>query len=232
MTEKIVTPFEVKFAADAPDGTFEGYGATFGNIDFGGDMLVKGAFRETLKAWSKIKSLPKMLLQHGRGLSAVDQLPIGKWLDMSEDDKGLYVKGRLINLDTDGGKRLYGAMREGVLDKMSIGYRAKDIMRGTKPGEPLRTLKSVELVEVSIVTFPMNDQADVLSVKSASDMSIREFERALISGMLPPMLEREAKALLSKGFDALRRERDASDHSEDELKALILRNTNILTVKG
>src|SRR2546427_13032820 len=83
-----------------------------------------------------------------------DLMPIGKWTSMSEDSHGLQAKGRLINLDTESGKRIYGAMKENALSGLSIGYRAKDFVRGTKENEPRRTLKQVHLVEVSPVTFP------------------------------------------------------------------------------
>src|SRR5262245_1760553 len=79
----------LKFAGDDEEaGTFTGYGAVFNNVDAGGDLIVKGAFKETLREWKKERKLPKMLWQHGGGWagSAADMLPIGKWLSMEEDD--------------------------------------------------------------------------------------------------------------------------------------------------
>lgn len=167
---------EVKFDAGMVDdklGTFEGYGAVFGNIDSYGDVIQKGAFRDTLREFKKAKRMPVMLVQHGGFMMTdMDALPIGKWEEMDEDDTGLRVKGRLINLDTERGKLIHGAMREGVLDGMSIGYRAKEFEVGTKPEQPRRLLKKIDLVEVSIVTFPANGKSRVESVKAASeDMS-------------------------------------------------------------
>lgn len=232
MHDRISVPFEFKFDAGSTPGAFEGYGAVFGNVDSYGDVIAKGAFKSTLGDWKKKKSMPKMLLQHGGwGISDRDGLPVGKWEEMQEDDHGLLVKGRLINLDTEAGKSLYGAMREGVLDSMSIGYRAKEFSMGTKPDEPRRTLKKVDLVEVSIVTFPANDQATVTSIKSLSEATIREFERSLISGTLPPMTERMAKALLAEGFKGIQSERDATI-VDDELADIIRKNINILSTRG
>ena len=62
----------------------------------------------------------------------MDALPIGVWMEMSEDATGLAVRGRVINLDTERGKTIYGALREGALDGMSIGYRAKKFTLGNQ----------------------------------------------------------------------------------------------------
>jgi HK97 family phage prohead protease len=165
---------EVKFApddVDAKTGEFSGYGAVFGNTDSYGDVIVAGAFKSTLRAWRKEKKLPPMLVQHGGWMmSDMDAIPIGVWTEMEEDDHGLKVKGRLIALDTDRGKTIYGAMKEGALDGMSIGYRAKRFSIGTKPDEPRRKLEEIDLIEVSVVTFPANGKARVGAVKSARDL--------------------------------------------------------------
>lgn len=173
--EAFFAPLEIKFADDAASpGKFEGYGAVFGNIDSYGDVIQKGAFKETLRDWGKSKKLPPMLSQHGGWMmSDMDAIPVGVWEAMSEDDTGLHVKGRLINLDTDDGKRIYGAMKEGALDGMSIGYRAKEFALGTKPEEPRRTLKKIDLFEVSVVTFPANGKARVSSIKAATGLADR-----------------------------------------------------------
>lgn len=171
--------YEVRFDAanvDGKTGVFEGYGSVFGNVDSYGDVIAKGAFRETLREWKKAGKMPPMLIQHGGWMmSDMDALPIGVWEEMSEDDTGLAVKGRLINLDTERGKQIHGAMREGVLDGLSIGFRAKEFALGTKPDEPRRTLKKIDLVEVSVVTFPANGKARVSAVKSLADLGAEDF---------------------------------------------------------
>jgi HK97 family phage prohead protease len=200
---------EMKFAPDdlAKDGTFEGYGAAFGNVDAYGDVILKGAFKNSLRDWGKAKSLPPRLVQHGGYMMTdMDALPIGKWLEMSEDDIGLRVKGQLINLDTERGKTIYGAMREGVLDGMSIGYRAKEFTYGTKPDEPRRTLKAVDLVELSVVTFPANGRARVDAVKAA-DLTERDFERLLTQDA--GFSRSVARKLMAGGFEAVKAMQDA-----------------------
>lgn len=212
--------FEVKFAPDAvtQEGMFEGYGAVFGNVDSYGDVLQKGAFKASLKEWGRAKSLPPMLVQHGGWMMTdMDALPIGKWLEMSEDDTGLRVKGQLINLDTERGKTIYGAMKEGVLDGMSIGYRAKEFTLGTRPEEPRRLLKAVDLVELSVVTFPANGKARVDAVKAAG-LTEREFEQKLTrdAGFSRSVAQR----LMAGGFEAVKAMRDAGDGT-DQLAALL-----------
>lgn len=222
MRDMFYAPLEVKFSDDAAkSGTFEGYGAVFGNVDAYGDVIQKGAFKETLRDWNKSKKLPPMLVQHGGWMMTdMDALPIGMWEAMSEDDTGLHVKGRLINLDTERGKTIHGAMKEGALDGMSIGYRAKEFSLGTKPDEPRRTLKKVDLMEVSVVTFPANGKARVSSVKNAGMVkTIREFEEFLRDAGFS---HAQAKAIASSGFKA-------SPRDEDDLAAMLRRNIAALS---
>ena len=203
--DRFFAPLEVKFAdGDAETGTFEGYGAVFGNVDAYGDVIQKGAFKDTLRDWKKVKRLPPMLVQHGGwGMTDTDALPVGIWEEMDEDDKGLKVKGRVINLDTERGKTIYGAMRAGALDGMSIGFRAKEFSLGTKQDEPRRTLKKIDLVELSVVTFPANGAARVDSVKSAGDITtIREFEEFLRDA--GGFSHAAAKSIAAGGFKAFR----------------------------
>jgi HK97 family phage prohead protease len=165
--------FEYKFATNGPDGTFEGYGAVFNNEDDGGDVVMPGAFDGTLARHKAAGTMPKMLLHHGGmafGSPSPDgMVPIGKWNDMTPDSRGLQVKGRLINLNTDHGRTIYGAMKEGELSGLSMGYKATDFERGKNSNEPRRKIKAVDLYEVSLATFPMNALAAVTSVKLSND---------------------------------------------------------------
>lgn len=202
--------FEYKFVEDGGNapGCFEGYGSVFNNEDDGGDVMLPGAFEKSLDAHRAAGTMPKMLLNHGSmgaspfgGNDPMADLPIGKWTKMAEDSHGLQVKGRLINLDTERGKNIYGAMKEGELSGLSIGYRAKDFIRGTKPNEPRRQLKAVDLFEVSPVTFPMNTLAGISTVKRAGSIStIREFEDFLRDA--GGFSHAAAKAIAASGYKA------------------------------
>lgn len=184
MTENTLARIEIKLAADGVDagtGQFSGLGAVFGNVDSHNDVIAPGAFSATLKDWRKRGKFPPMLLQHGgMGVTADDMLPIGQWTAMEETPTGLKVTGQLFALTTERGQYIYEGLKSGALDGLSIGFRTKKFTLGTKPGEPRRTLEQVDLVEVSIVTWPSNAQARVASVKSAAEIDTRrKFERLL-----------------------------------------------------
>ena len=172
---------EVKFANDGDTtGRFSGYGAIFGNADSFGDVIERGAFKQTLREWEGKSKFPPMLLQHGGGAfggTADDLLPIGKWTSMEENSKGLKVEGQLFALGTARGQYLVEGLKSGVLDGLSIGFRVRESRTGTKPTEPRRTLTNIDLMELSVVTFPANPKARVTAVKAAQDVkTIREFE--------------------------------------------------------
>ena len=117
---KAITGAEVKLSSlTETDGkmTFSGYGAAFNNEDSYGDVIEKGAFRETLAEHSKSGSAPLMFLNH----DMFGSLPIGKWTGMEEDDFGLKVKGEL--LDTTAGVDTYKALKAGAINGLSIGFR-------------------------------------------------------------------------------------------------------------
>lgn len=219
---------EVKFSTedlDAKTGEFSGYGAVFGNVDSYGDVIAPGAFKVNLREWRAAKKLPPMLVQHGGWMMGdMDALPIGIWTEMEEDDTGLKVKGRIINLDTERGKTIYGAMKEGALDGMSIGYRAKKFTLGTKPEEPRRKLEQIELFEVSVVTFPANGKARVAAVKSVEQIkTIRDFEDFLRDA--GGFSNAAAKAIASRGFKAA----DPRDEDGADLAAMLRRNIATLS---
>jgi HK97 family phage prohead protease len=160
---------DFKLEAGAKEGIIKGYGSVFGNVDSHGDVIVKGAFKDTLREWEDKGKFPPMLLQHGGGMfggTAMDGVPIGVWSMMEENAKGLRVEGQLLAMDTPDVRRIYEAMKAGSLDGLSIGYMVKSHELGTKPGEPKRKLTGIDLWELSVVTFPSNDRARVSGVKA------------------------------------------------------------------
>ncbi|MGH2205109.1 HK97 family phage prohead protease, partial [Enterococcus faecalis] len=72
------------------DGTFEGYGSVFGNVDSYDEKVMPGAFVESLAKHRREGSNVLMLWNH----NAIE--PIGIWEDLAEDGKGLWGKGQLI----------------------------------------------------------------------------------------------------------------------------------------
>ena len=145
--------FEVKAVDD--NGTFTGYGSVFGNVDLGGDLVAQGAFKRTINnRGDKVK----LLWQHDMSQ------PIGVWKSLEEDTHGLLVTGQL-NLDVQQGREAYALLKQGALDGLSIGFQTVDDSYDETSG--VCTIKEVKLWEISLVTFPMNEAAEVTAVKSA-----------------------------------------------------------------
>lgn len=200
---------EVKGVSDS--GVFEGYASTFGERDLGGDIVVAGAFTKSLKARGA-KGV-RMFADHD------STKRIGVWTDISEDQTGLYVKGQLLT-EKEIGRDAYIDLKNGALDGMSIGFRTKsDSYDGRRKA---RMLKEVDLLEISLVSFPMNENARVTAVKSIK--TIREFEDFLrdVGGYS----HAAAKAIAASGFKAAE-PRDEDD--ADELAAAIRRNIATLS---
>ncbi|MBL4639381.1 MAG: HK97 family phage prohead protease, partial [Kordiimonadaceae bacterium] len=192
--------------AEGAPGTFEGYGAIFGNKDRDGDIVVRGAFAESLKA-----GMPALLWQHDQ------KAPIGKFDEVRKDDKGLFVKGRLAM--TGKGLEAYELLKIGALDGLSIGFVTKEATRD--PATKTRTISQADLMEISLVTFPANELARVSTVKAAhfdkkdadmpgTDMldtnvpetgvnTARSFERMLRENGFS---RSRAKTITAKGFKA------------------------------
>jgi HK97 family phage prohead protease len=138
------------------DGTVEGYASLFGEIDQARDMVMPGAFTQTLQSRG-LRRIP-MLFQHDPAE------PVGVWLDLHEDWRGLRARGRLIP-DVARGRELIALVEQGAIDGLSIGYRT---VRGRiDPKTRVRRLHQVDLWEISIVTFPLLDGARVSAVKAA-----------------------------------------------------------------
>lgn len=189
----------------APAGTtdvmsFEGYGAVFGNVDAYGDVIAPGAFSAFLAdAKSGKQPWPAMLSQHGGwGMAADDMTPVGIWTDLSEDGTGLKVAGQFA--DTPRGRELHTLMKMSprpAIDGLSIGYIAKEWEPRSKPEDPRRTLKRIDLMEISPVTFPANRLARVGAVKSLDELvSLSDIEDHLreVGGFS----RSEAKALIAR----------------------------------
>jgi HK97 family phage prohead protease len=164
-----------------PDGTVEGYASLFGEIDQSRDMVMAGAFAATLRQRT-VQRVP-MLFQHDPAE------PVGVWLELREDGKGLYARGRLIP-EVARGRELLSLLRAGAIDGLSIGFRT---VRGRiDPKTRVRRLLAVDLWEISIVTFPLLAGARVRAVKQAAPsqprlsrprMRAEQDWRALMAGL-------------------------------------------------
>lgn len=151
--ERKAFSFELE-SADESTGEFSGYAAVFGNRDSGNDIIEKGAFAKTIvEDFHRIKIL---------ALHNDCWLPVGKPIELREDDRGLFIRGKIS--DTSMGRDIRTLLKDGVLNELSIGYDAIEFDYDSK--QDTRHLKEIKLWEVSIVTWAMNDQAKIEEVKS------------------------------------------------------------------
>lgn len=134
-------------AVDA-EGGFSGYASLFNVADLGGDIVMPGAFAQSLK--ERGPSGVKLLYQHD------PSEPIGVWLSIIEDARGLKVSGQLM-LELGRAREVHALMRAGVLDGLSIGFRTLSGRRDDRSG--VRRLFRLDLWEISLVTFPMQEGA-------------------------------------------------------------------------
>ena len=150
---------EVKFAGEpiaaaTDNGVFEGYASLFGQPDLGRDVVVPGAFAAALKRRG-VAGI-RMLWQHDPAE------PVGRWLRIEEDARGLRVRGKL-NLAVERAREIHALTKEGAVDGLSIGYRVERARPDRAGG--VRRLESLDLWEISLVTFPMLPGARVSAVK-------------------------------------------------------------------
>lgn len=185
--------------SEAP-GTIEGYGAVFGNMDSWGDIIEPAAFKE-------VKCPLPMLWQHDTGS------PVGVWNSAVSDEHGLKMRGNLLIEDVVQAKEAYALIKSGAITGLSIGYVPVNYFYDA---ENCRHLSEIKLFEVSLVTFPANEQALLTSVKS-DDLTIRKAEKALVSAGFS---HRQAKEILSKGFRSVTDRDEQADQRDADVKTL------------
>lgn len=146
---------EASFLSPPPAAGFavEGYACLFGIADLGRDMVLPGAFAQSLARTGAAGV--RMLYQHDPAE------PVGVWTEMREDARGLLVRGRL-SMAVARGRECAALIAEGALDGLSIGFKAVEAR--TDPRTRLRRLARIDLWEVSIVTFPMQPGARIAPV--------------------------------------------------------------------
>jgi len=204
----------VEVKADS-EGRIEGYASRFGEVDQGGDIVERGAFAKSIEGRT-----PKMLWQH------MPFAPIGVWEQASEDETGLYVRGRILDT-VEQGREAKALIEAGAIDGMSIGYRTVDSGRGA---DGARVLKELDLWEISLVTFPMLASARVDAIKAAGEF--QEGNAALLKKLVEQSLREagfsrtEAKAGSAAAVGKLEGLREA-DTGLEELRAAIAARVNL-----
>lgn len=162
---------------DANARTIEGYAATW-DRDNHDDIIKRGAFTKTIQERLP-KGMIKMLWQHNN--------PIGLPLEMREDERGLWVKARVS--DTTLGNDALVLMRDGVINQMSIGF---SVIKSNVGTDGVRVITEAKLYEFSPVTFPANDNAEILAVKQLhAALKDGSIDRAELKKLIKSLLDDE-----------------------------------------
>ena len=214
-----VRNYALQIKATGEDGSVEGYGSVFGVRDSYDDVIAGGAFGASITAHKSSGTMPAMLWQHDAGQ------PIGIWTDMTEDAKGLHIKGKLA-LDTVKGKEAHALLKMGALNGLSIGFVSKQWAYDRET--EVRTLTEIELWEVSLVTFPANEKARVTNVKASPDVvsAPKDAERILRDAGFS---KADATALVSR---VMRMGEERSDSVDSTAKALTAANRLISSLNS
>lgn len=193
-----------KATAVSDTGVFSGYASVFGNEDTYGEIVAPGAFAESIAELQASGDPLPVLWQHN------SSQPIGGSDMLVEDAHGLKTDGFLLIDDIPQAKAAHTLMKRRIVKGLSIGYYVRDSSYDEKTG--IRTLKKLDLVEYSIVTFPANELATVDNVKAAAKLkTIRDFENFLrdVGGFGKD----QAKAIASTGWGGLSEARDVQSET-------------------
>jgi uncharacterized protein len=168
-TKTLDYALEIKAAPDE-EGTFEGYASPFGGPpDTYGDVVEAGAFGESLAKHRRSGTMPLMLWQHD------SYEPIGVWEEFAEDGRGLWGKGKLLR-GVQKADEAYIRIKAKAVRGLSIGFRMIEAEPIDQGGGGMR-LKKLDLVEVSIVSFPAAQRARIGTVKEARNHDYTETQK-------------------------------------------------------
>lgn len=213
-------PFDVKEVDE--EGHFSGYASVYNVIDAYRERVAPGAFGNSLRKWATRGRLPPALWQHRSGE------PVGPFTKMVEDERGLYTEGRLLVKDVQRAREARALMMSKTVDGMSIGFNS--IVEEYDKTENLITLKEIDLWEVSIVTFPANQESLVTEVRSmfaeGNVPAVKDLEEILRDAGFS---RSQAKAIVGHGYAGLLRDVESqSDKGIGQpLLDELIRNINV-----
>lgn len=167
MPEHMIVPVEWK-AVSGGAGELEGYASVFGNLDQDGDVVLPGAFKRTLAAWSKSSQPLPLIADHDLSTAGV----IGSVHDAREDGVGLRVRARFSS--DQKAQSIRTKMIEGHLKGMSFTYQAVRHYQGQYSGKSARFLQELKLFEVTVSPFPINVLATASAKAAMSSAAIND----------------------------------------------------------
>lgn len=133
------------------NGVVSGVGWKFDTPDRIGDWIEPGAFKGA--------KLPIPML-FGHDMND----PVGTWDVAEEKTDSLHLTGKLLVDDVTRAREVFALVKSGAVRGISIGFVTRKATTRTGGG---RIIKSLELLEVSLVTIPMHADAKITSAKSA-----------------------------------------------------------------
>ena len=210
--ERLYKSFELK-AGD--NGIVEGYASTWTKTpDSYGDIVIKGAFTETLKKKKATGHPFPLCFNHDFG-----QI-IGAVTEAEEDDFGLKIKASFLNTALAQEKR--ELVKEGIVWQFSFAY---SVLGWEEPTEEekkqgiFQKLTKLDLYEVSLVPVPANQTAIVTEVKNDSEVETKEVEVEEKSGRRNSKKDADAIKQAITLLQSVLDDADESDEGEDESKA-------------
>lgn len=207
MRHKLINFGEIEVKFEDERRSFSGYASVFNGVDTYGDTIIPGAYKSTL---TDRKRPVQMRWNHYGEI-------IGKWTDLREDEKGLWVEGEL----TPGHSKaedVYASLKHGAVSGLSIGYRPTKSVDNAHGGEDLH---QIELIEISVVESPADVNAQVASVKSMLDTAttLKDIEALLRD--VGDFSRADATALVGRIKSLARGEREAEVKADEEKRKLL-----------
>jgi HK97 family phage prohead protease len=156
------------------EGQFEAYASVFGNKDSYGDVVIPGAFADTLSGWKDSGNLIPLLFGHN--MSDPDY-NIGQVDDAKEDDRGLLTLNQL-DLENPKAVQTYRLIKGRRINQMSFAYEVLEGGYATRQKDPKGEdgpdnqeeyfeLRKLKLYEVSVVPIGANQETEITAVKAA-----------------------------------------------------------------
>lgn len=222
MDHTFFTPLEkcqLKFD-EKTDGLFEGYASVFDGLDSYGDTIKKGAYKKTIKALDKLP----MFVNHD-----TLAIPVGDWLELKEDNTGLFVKGQ-IDMNHNEGMPLLSAIKRKQMDGLSINYRVPKGGQDYNQNTNINTLTEIVLREISVVNFPADLDARITDVKKEEltliqsmrdaenylrDLGFTKADALLFLSRIGKIKRREAEKDYSEQINILEGKLAVTDHTNN-----------------
>lgn len=192
MKNKSIECQVLEFKVKEGSRKFTCYANTKGNVDHALDKTMDGAYIESIKRHKSAGTMPKMFWNHKSG-----EPPVGTWLDMKEDSKGLFMEGEFAN--TPRGLEMLELYKSGALDSFSIGYSVQK--EKWNHAEGYNELHEIDVKETSCVSFACNEESRLVSIKSKLDANDLPTKRELEKFLREVGLSRKQSETIASRYD-------------------------------